>query len=131
MESPKLRRNITKLKDGGAPSGPYSLAVVSDGTVHVSGQIPVDPSNGKMPEGTEEQIRQAMKNLVSVLSAADIGTRDLLKVTVYLTDMKDFDLMNSVYAEMFGPAYPARTCVGVSSLPKGAKIMIDAICEKR
>ena len=128
---PGPRRYITKLKDGVAPSGPYSLAVISDGTVYVSGQIPVDPADGRMPEGTEEQIRQAMKNLISILSETDIGTRDLLKVTVYLTDMKDFDLMNSVYAEMFGPAYPARTCVGVSSLPKGAKIMIDAICEKR
>ena len=119
-----------RTEDAPLPSGPYSQAVVSGDTVYVSGQIPIDPLNGTMPEGTEDQIRTAMGNLISVLSAAEVGRGRILHVTVYLASMDDFALMNSVYAETFSRPYPARTCIGVSSLPKGAKIMVDAIGER-
>ena len=116
-----------KTTDAPLPSGPYSQAVISGNIVFVSGQIPVGPAGGTIPGGTEEQIRLTMKNLISVLSAAGAG--NVLQVTVYLADMNDFALMNSIYTEMFGDPYPARTCIGVSSLPKGVKIMMDAVGE--
>ena len=119
-----------ETKDAPIPSGPYSQAVVSENTVYVSGQIPADPVSGTIPEGTEDQIRTAMRNLASVLSAAGVKKGSVLRVTVYLTDMNDFALMNSVYKETFSEPYPTRTCVGVSSLPKGVKIMVDAVGER-
>ena len=111
------------------PAGPYSQAVASGKLVFVSGLIPTDPVNGKIPEGTEEQIRLTLKNVTAVLTAAGVGRGKVIKVSVYLTDMNDFALMNSIYSETFSTPYPARVCVGVTSLPKGVKIMIDAIGE--
>jgi len=118
-----------ETKNAPQPSGPYSQAVISGSTVYVSGQIPSDPDNGTIPDGTEEQIRMAMRNVSSILSAAGVNKGSVLRVTVYLTDMNDFALMNSIYRETFSEPYPARTCIGVSSLPKGVKIMIDAVGE--
>ncbi|MCL1979061.1 MAG: Rid family detoxifying hydrolase [Methanomassiliicoccaceae archaeon] len=118
-----------ETKDAPLPSGPYSQAIRSGSFVFVSGQIPIDPIGGTVPVGTADQIRIAMRNLISILSAAGVGKGCILKVTVYLTDMNDFALMNSIYAEAFGVPYPARTCIGVSSLPRGAKIMVDAVGE--
>jgi len=124
---------MTPIETKGAPlpSGPYSQAVLSGNTVYVSGQIPADPADGTIPEGTEDQIRSAMRNLLSILSAAGVEKGLVLRVNVYLTDMNDFALMNSVYKETFREPYPARTCIGVSTLPKGVKIMIDAVGERR
>ena len=118
-----------ETKNAPLPSGPYSQAVISGGTVFVSGQIPIDPIGGTVPEGTEDQIRTALRNTASILSAAGVEKGRVLRVTVYLTDMKDFALMNSIYAETFCAPYPARTCVGVCSLPKGVRIMVDAVGE--
>ncbi len=114
-------------KNAPPPAGPYSQAVVSDGFVYASGQIPIDPVSGVMPEGIEDQTKMVLKNLISILSAAGVGKNGILKVTVYLTDMNDFGSMNSIYSETFTAPFPARTCIGVSSLPKGAKIMMDAV----
>ncbi|MCL2318048.1 MAG: Rid family detoxifying hydrolase [Methanomassiliicoccaceae archaeon] len=111
------------------PAGPYSQAVITGNLVFVSGLIPTSPSDGKIPEGTEEQIRLTLKNVVSVLEAAGVGKGKVIKVSVYLTDMNDFSLMNSIYEKTFSSPYPARTCIGVTSLPKGVKIMIDAVGE--
>jgi len=118
-----------ETKDAPLPSGPYSQAVVSENTVFISGQIPADPVDGTIPAGTEDQMRAALKNLTSILSAAGVEKGRVLRVTVYLTDMNDFALMNSVYKETFSEPYPARTCIGVTSLPKGVKIMVDAVGE--
>ncbi|MCL2510307.1 MAG: Rid family detoxifying hydrolase [Methanomassiliicoccaceae archaeon] len=118
-----------ETKNAPLPSGPYSQAVISGTAVYVSGQIPTNPENGSIPDGTEDQIRMAMKNTSSILSAAGVKKGCVLRVTVYLTDMNDFALMNSIYKETFSEPYPARTCIGVSSLPKGVKIMIDAVGE--
>ena len=122
---------MTPFRTNGAPSpsGPYSQAAASGNMVFVSGQIPIDPADGKMPEGTEEQIRAALRNVTAILSASGVEDGGVLSVTVYLTDMNDFALMNQIYAETFAAPYPARTCIGVSSLPKGAAIMVDAVGE--
>jgi len=118
-----------KTSDAPLPSGPYSQAIISGDLVYVSGQIPIDHVSGTIPDGTEEQIKIAMRNLVSILSAAGVERGHVLRVTVYLRDMNDFAVMNSIYAETFDTPYPARTCIGVSSLPKDVKIMIDAVGE--
>jgi len=118
-----------ETKDAPVPAGPYSQAIVSGNLVFVSGLIPTDPVSGAIPAGTEEQIRLVMRNLTAVLSAAGVKKNGVLKVSVYLTDMNDFQLMNSVYKEIFSDPFPARTCIGVVSLPKGVKIMTDAVGE--
>jgi len=118
-----------ETKGAPLPSGPYSQAVLSGNTVYVSGLIPTAPADRTIPEGTEDQIRMVMRNVLSVLSAAGVERGHVLKVNVYLTDMNDFALMNSVYKETFCDPYPARTCIGVNSLPKGVKIMVDAVGE--
>ena len=118
-----------RTEDAPLPAGPYSQAVISGNLVFVSGLIPTDPSDGKIPEGIEEQIMLTLKNVTSVLAAAGVTKGKVVKVSVYLTDMNDFPLMNSLYERTFSTPYPARTCIGVTSLPKGVKIMIDAIGE--
>jgi 2-iminobutanoate/2-iminopropanoate deaminase len=98
--------------------------------VWVSGQIPLDPATGQMVEGDiAAQTRQVMRNLQAVLEAAGSGLDRVLRATIYLTDLGDFDSVNGAYAEFLGDAPPARACVEVSRLPKGARIEIDAVAE--
>jgi len=108
-------------------AGPYSQAVIHDGLVYVSGQIPVDPATGSIPEGMAAQAEQALKNLSAVLEAAGSGAGKALKVTVFISDMSQFAAVNEVYAKFFTEPYPARTCVESPHLPKGVMIEIDAI----
>jgi len=113
-----------------AAVGPYSQAVVSGGQVWCAGQIPLDPRSGAMVEGgVEAQTRQALSNLKAVLEAAGSGLDRVLRATVYLVDMADFQAMNGVYAEVFRDSPPARVCVEVSRLPKDARVEIDAVAE--
>lgn len=120
---------IQKIETMEAPAavGPYSQAIVHNGTVFVSGQIPVDPSTGVIPDDVAEQTRQALTNLGKVLDAAGSGLDKTLRVTVFTTEMESFSRINEVYSEFFKEPYPSRSCVGTSSLPKGVKIEIDAI----
>jgi len=108
-------------------AGPYSQAVVNGGLVYVSGQIPVDPATGTIPEGMAAQAEQALRNLSAVLEAAGSGMDRALKVTVFISDMSQFAAVNEVYAKFFKEPYPARTCVESPHLPKGVMIEIDAI----
>ena len=108
-------------------AGPYSQVIVHDGLVYVSGQIPVDPSTGAIPDGMAAQAEQALKNLSAVLEAAGSSTGKALKVTVFISDMSQFAAVNEVYARYFAEPYPARTCVESPHLPKGVMIEIDAI----
>ena len=110
-----------------AAVGPYSQAVVAGNLVFVSGQIPVDPATGNIPENIVDQARQALTNLKNVLEASGSGMDKAVRVTVYITDISAFADVNKVYAEFFKEPYPSRSCVEVSKLPKGVKIEIDAI----
>lgn len=110
-----------------AAVGPYSQAVVAGNMVFVSGQIPVDPKTGNIPENIVDQARQALTNLGEVLRAAGSGLDKAVRVTVFITDISAFADVNKVYAEFFSEPYPSRSCVEVSKLPKGVKIEIDAI----
>jgi 2-iminobutanoate/2-iminopropanoate deaminase len=108
--------------------GPYSPAVEAGGFVYLSGQGPMDPASRKLVEGdVQAQAEQVFKNLFAILDAAGLTPADVVKVNVYLTDMDDFAAMNEVYALQFDPPYPARTTVGVASLPLGIKVEIEMI----
>lgn len=108
--------------------GPYSQAIVSDGWVWASGQIALDPATGVLVTGgVEAETRRALANLGAVLRAAGSGFDRVVRATVYLVDMADFETMNRVYAESFGTEPPARACVAVAALPRGARVEIDAV----
>lgn len=120
------------IKTSNAPQaiGPYSQAVVSDGFIFVSGQIHLTPS-GEIVEGTiEEQTNQVMKNLKAILESAKVSFKNVVKVTIYLTDMSVFDKVNTVYKSYMVEPYPARETVGVKELPRGAKIEMSMIAVK-
>ncbi len=108
--------------------GPYSQGLVHNGLVFVSGQIPFVPESGELLRGSiEEQTRQVMKNISAILKEAGTELSNVIKTTVYLKDMNDFDEMNRVYAEHFSDNKPARATVQVVRLPKDVSIEIDAI----
>lgn len=113
-----------------AAIGPYSQAVELNGTLFVSGQLPVDPVTGEMPSGIEAQTRQSLTNVFAILSEAGLGANDVAKTCVLLADIKDFAAMNAVYAGFFPEDKPARVCYQVSALPKGALVEIDAVAGK-
>lgn len=114
----------------GAPKaiGPYSQAVIVDGTIYLAGQIALDPTtNEVVGKTTAEQTDRVLKNLAAVLTAAGSGFSRVVKTTVYLIDMADFPAMNEVYARHFGGHKPARATIQAAALPKGVRIEIDAI----
>jgi 2-iminobutanoate/2-iminopropanoate deaminase len=108
--------------------GPYSQAIVANGLVFCSGQIPLDPASMTMVTGTiGDQTRQVLENLTNVLKQAGSDLTKVVKTTVYLKDMADFEQVNAVYGEFFVDNKPARACVAVAKLPKDAGVEIDAI----
>lgn len=108
--------------------GPYSQAVVVDGWVFASGQIALDPQSGKLLAGdAAKQAEQALANLSGILGAAGTGFARVVKTTIYLTDMADFQKVNEVYARFFNEPFPARATVQVAALPKGALVEIEVI----
>ncbi len=110
--------------------GPYSQAIKSGGFIFCSGQIPIDPAvNAVVATTIEDQTRQAITNLGNVLKAAGSSLAKVVKTTVFISDMNDFAALNGVYAELFGDAKPARSCVQVARLPKDVKLEIEAIAE--
>ena len=109
--------------------GPYSQGYEVNGFVFTSGQIPVDPANGKTPEGITAQAEQSCKNVGAILEAAGIGFANVIKTTCFLADMGDFAAFNEVYARYF-ISKPARSCVAVKALPKGVLCEIEAIAAK-
>ena len=110
-----------------AAIGPYSQAVHLNGTLFVSGQLPVDPVTGAIPDDIEAQTRQALQNIGAILEAAGLSFNDVVRTTVLLADMADFAAMNAVYAEFFKQEKPARVCFQAAALPKNALVEIDAI----
>jgi reactive intermediate/imine deaminase len=113
-----------------APVGPYNQAVKAGGMLFCSGQIALDPvGGGLVGDGdVEAETRQVLANLVAVLTAAGSGPQQVLRTTVFLTDLADFGRVNALYAEVFdGPVAPARACVQVAALPKGARVEIDCV----
>lgn len=112
-----------------APSaiGPYSQGIKAGNLVITSGQLPLDPATGAFPEGIEAQTRQSLTNCKAVLEAAGATMADVIKTTVFLSDMNDFAAMNGVYATFFEGVCPARSAVQVARLPKDAMVEIECI----
>lgn len=110
--------------------GPYSQAINLNGTVFVSGQLPVNPADGSVPQTIEAQTRQSLKNIGEILKEAGYSYDDVVKTTVLLDDIGNFAAMNGVYAEFFQNDKPARVCYQVAALPMGVKVEIDAIAGK-
>ena len=111
-----------------AAVGPYSQAVEKDGFIFVSGQIAL--KDGSPITDWGEAVKTVFDNVEKILAAAGAGLRDVLKTTVYVTDMTKFGVVNEEYARRFAPPYPARVCVGVSSLPKGSLLEIECVAKK-
>lgn len=121
-------KNIIFTADAPAAIGPYSQAVKSGGTVYLSGQIGMNPATGELVSAdVKEQTAQALSNMKAVLAAAGATVDNVVKTTVFLTDMADFQAVNAVYAETFASDAPARSCVSVAALPKGARVEVEAI----
>ena len=108
--------------------GPYSQAVKRGNSVYLSGQIPLDPATGELVKGDfETQARRVFENLKAVLRSAGVDFGDVVKTTVYLKSLSDFQKLNAIYGEYFGDHKPARSTVGAAELPKGATVEIDLI----
>lgn len=111
-----------------AAIGPYSQAVRCGNTVYLSGQIPLDPQTGELVRGDiDTQARRVFDNLRAVCAAAGGSLDDVMRVGIYLTDLGDFAAVNAVMAEYFEAPYPARSTIGVASLPRGAQVEVDAV----
>ena len=124
------RKAITA--NGAISVGPYSHAIDSDGLVYFSGQTPIDPKTGSLiNDNIKDQTKQSFVNLFNVLASAGLTSDDVIKVNVYLTDMKNFKEMNEIYAGQFNSPYPARTTIGVKELPLNALVEIEMIARRK
>ena len=122
-----MTRSIVSTPNAPAAIGTYSQAVRCGDTVYLSGQIGLDPATGQLVEGIDNQIQRVFGNLKAVAEAAGATLGDVVKLTVYLTDLANFARVNETMARFFSQPYPARAAVGVASLPRGALIEADAI----
>jgi 2-iminobutanoate/2-iminopropanoate deaminase len=121
-------KRVIRTDAAPAAVGPYSQAIEVDGWLWISGQIPLDPVSGELVGGgIEVATRRVLDNLRAVVESAGAGMRDVVRVTIYLTDLSQFQTVNSIYAETFDSDPPARACVEVSGLPKGAEVEMDAV----
>jgi reactive intermediate/imine deaminase len=120
---------VISTSNAPAAIGPYSQGIEANGFVYTSGQIPVDPATGTIPEGIEKQAIQSCKNVGAILDAAGANFENVIKTTCFLADMADFAVFNSVY-ETYFVSKPARSCVAAKALPKGVLCEIEAIAVK-
>ena len=124
-----MKKVICSSKAPGA-IGPYSQAIEANGMVFVSGQLPIDATTGLMPETVEDQAKQSLENMKSILEEAGLSMANIVKTTVFLADMSYFADMNKVYSTFFEGEYPARSAVAVKALPKDALVEIECIAAR-
>ncbi|MCB0087403.1 MAG: RidA family protein [Caldilineaceae bacterium] len=122
-----MGKNVISTQSAPAAVGPYSQAIGTEQFLFLSGQLGLDPQNGKLKEGLEAQTRQILTNLRSVLEAGGSSMEQIVKTTIFLTNMADFATVNSIYAEAFSGEPPARSTVQVAALPLGGLVEIEAI----
>ncbi|HEV8554089.1 MAG TPA: Rid family detoxifying hydrolase [Casimicrobiaceae bacterium] len=121
-----MSKSIVETKEAPSPVGPYSQGVILDGWIWTSGQVALDPSTGQIVGlDAATQADRALRNIAAVLQAGRSSLEQVVRATVYLTNIDDFAAVNAVYARYFRSAYPARACVEVSRLPLGALVEID------
>jgi 2-iminobutanoate/2-iminopropanoate deaminase len=124
-----MNKTIT-AENAPAAVGPYCHAKLAGNTLYTSGQLGLSPATGELPQGVEAQATQALENLQAVLAAAGMTCADVVKTTVFLADINDFAAINAIYARYFTGEAPARSCVQVAALPKGALFEIEAVAVK-
>ena len=120
-------KKVIATADAPKAVGPYSQAILVNGKLYISGQIPVNPADGTVPSDIAAQAHQSLKNIGAILKAAGLGYENVVKTTVLLADIADFKAVNAVYAEYFTADKPARACFQVAALPMGVGIEIEAI----
>ncbi len=120
-------KSIVSTKNAPGAIGPYSQAVCANNMLFLSGQLPINTDTGLMPESVDEQTRQSLSNARAIIESAGATMRDVVKTTVFLSDMNNFGKMNDVYKEFFADNYPARSAVEVARLPKDALVEIEMI----
>lgn len=123
-------KNVVKTELAPGAIGPYSQGMNVNDMFFFSGQIPLDPKTGTMPEGIEAQTKQSLENVKGLLQSQGLGFENVIKTTVFLDNMDDFATMNEIYATYFVEPYPARSAVEVAKLPKGALIEVEVIASK-
>ncbi len=125
-----MSQSVISTSKAPAAIGPYSQGIDAGSLVFSSGQLPIDPATGQMPDGPAAQAKQSMENVKAVLEAAGTSLGKAVKVTIFLKDLEHFGAVNEVYAGYFSGAFPARSCVQVARLPKDALVEIEAIAVK-
>lgn len=125
-----MSKTVINAVKAPAAVGPYSHANAAGDTIYISGQLGLDPETGVLAEGVEAQAKTGFENLKTILTEAGVSFENVVKTTVFLTDMNDFAAVNDIYAQYFTGEYPARSCVQVAALPKGASFEIEAIAAK-
>lgn len=123
-------KNPISTNEAPGAIGPYSQAIDTGAFLFASGQIPINPATGEIPEGIKAQTAQSLANVKAILKAAGLTTANVVKTTVFLADMGDFGAMNEVYAEIFEAPYPARSAVAVKTLPKNVLVEIEVIATR-
>lgn len=123
-------KKVISTTNAPAAIGPYSQAIEANGMVFASGQIPVNPANGQIPEGIEAQAEQVMTNMKNLLEAAGTSLDNVVKTTVFIKSMDDFATINGIYSKYFTKDCPARSCVEISRLPKDVLLEMEAIAVK-
>jgi reactive intermediate/imine deaminase len=127
MDASQSTRTAIETEAAPAPIGPYSQAVIADGVLYCSGQVPLDPASGELIDGgIAEQASRCLESLDAVCRAGGAQLSDAARIGIYLTDMSLFAEVNDVYAGFFSEPFPVRTTVGVAALPKGALVEMDA-----
>ena len=123
---------MSSISTPSAPAavGPYSQAIDTGSLVFVSGQLPIDPATGAIPAGAAAQAEQAFANIRAILEAAGLGLANVIKTTVFLADLADFAAVNDAYSRAFRAPFPARSCVHVAAIPKGARLEAEAIAAR-
>lgn len=120
-------KKLIFTQEAPAAIGPYSQAIEANGMIYTSGQLPIDPITGEMPEDVEEQAEQSLKNVFAILKEVGVDSSKVVKTTVFIKDMSDFPRVNKVYERFFTESYPARSCVEVARLPKDALVEIEVV----
>ena len=122
-----MSKKVICTKNAPGAIGPYSQGIRTGNLVFTSGQLPINPATGKMPDNIADQTRQSLENVKAVLEAEGLGMESIIKTTVFLNDMNDFCSMNEIYKLYFDNDYPARSAVQVARLPKDALVEVEVI----
>ena len=124
-------KHVIATEKAPAAIGPYSQAIMAGDTLYISGQMPIDPATGRIPESIEQQAQQVFKNVAAILEQAGMTLENVVKTTVFMKDLSSFGTVNELYGTFFnGTQYPARACVEVAKLPKDALIEMEVIAAK-